>query len=124
MIVVRTELQCKWGRAQEGFKLLGGQASAIKRTRALTDLSGSHDTVILESEVESLDAYFAMLKAIFANPEFKARAAAMGDDASFWLVADWDGVYGRNPHARCFGSIYKSVPMRKRTAHFLSLPVV
>lgn len=87
MIVVRTELQCKWGCVQEvlertkaGFEQLGGQATAIKRTRVLTDLSGSHDTVILESEVESLDAYFAMLKALFASPEFKAMAEARGDD--------------------------------------------
>lgn len=87
MILVRTEIQCKWGRTQEvlertkaGFEQLDGQFDAVKRTRVLTDLSGSFDTVVVESEIESLDAYLAMLKAIFANPEFKAMQAAMADD--------------------------------------------
>ncbi len=88
MILVQTEVQCKWGRVQEalertkaGFDRLSGQVTAVKRTRILTDLSGSHDTVIIESEVESLDAYFAMLKALFASPEFKAmQEATVGDN--------------------------------------------
>lgn len=87
MILVRTELQCKWGRTQEvlkrtktGMEQLGGQFDTVKRTRILTDLSGSFDTVIVESEVESLDAYFAMLNAIFAGPEFQAMQAGMVDN--------------------------------------------
>lgn len=53
--------------------------NVIKRTRILTDLSGRFDTVIVESEVESIDAYFAMLHAAFADPEFQARQAAVTD---------------------------------------------
>ena len=84
MILVRTEMQCKWGRVQEvldgskaSYERMAGQLTAVKRIRILTDLSGSHDTVILEVEIESLDAYFAMMNAIFASPEFKARQAAL-----------------------------------------------
>jgi hypothetical protein len=88
MIVVRTEIRCKWGRVDEALKLsrksyerTSGQLSAIKRIRLLTDMSGPHDTVIVEAEVESMDAYFAMLDAIFASPDFQAAQAdqAAGD---------------------------------------------
>jgi hypothetical protein len=51
----------------------------IKRSRIMTDLSGRFDTVVLESEVESIDAYFAFLHAAFADPEFQAAQAAMTD---------------------------------------------
>ena len=84
MILVRTEMQCKWGRVQEvldssraSYDRMSSQLTAVKRTRILTDLSGSHDTVIIEVEIESLDAYFAMMNAIFASPEFKARQASL-----------------------------------------------
>jgi hypothetical protein len=76
MILVRDKFQCKFpGGAQQAvdrFKsmapLLKSQ-DVIKRARILTDLSGRFETVIFEAEVESLDAYFAMMRAAFANPE-------------------------------------------------------
>jgi len=85
MILVRTEFQCKWGRVQEvvdGFKTMSermNNQNVIKRSRIMTDLSGRFDTVVVESEVESIDAYFAMLHAAFAEPEFQAAQAAMVD---------------------------------------------
>ena len=85
MILVRTEFQCKWGRVQEavdGFKTMSEQMNnqdVIKRSHIMTDLSGRFDTVVLESEVESIDAYFAFLHAAFADPEFQAAQAAMTD---------------------------------------------
>ena len=85
MILVRTEMHCKWGRVREaieGFKTMAAgmnSQNVIKRTRILTDLSGRFDTVIIESEVESLDAYFAFLQAVFDDPEFQARQAAITD---------------------------------------------
>ena len=85
MILVRTEFQCKWGRVQEvvdGFKAMAERMNnqdVIKRSRIMTDLSGRFDTVVVESEVESIDAYFAFLHAAFADPEFQAAQAAMTD---------------------------------------------
>ncbi|MFC1996243.1 hypothetical protein ACFLXI_01385 [Chloroflexota bacterium] len=85
MILVRTEFQCKFGRVQEAidsFKAMAAgmnSQSVIKRTRLMTDLSGRFDTVIVESEVESIDAYFAMLHAAFADPEFQAGQPAPDD---------------------------------------------
>lgn len=86
MILVRTEFQCKSGRVQEvidNFKAMSAMInnqSVIKRTRLMTDLSGIFDTVIVESEVESIDAYFAMLQAAFADPEFQAGQAVSADN--------------------------------------------
>lgn len=87
MILVRTEVQCKWGRVQEvltrtraGFERLASQNTPLKRSRILTDLSGSHDTVIIESEVESIDAYLAFLQAMFDSPEFQEMQAALPTD--------------------------------------------
>ncbi len=87
MILVRTEMQCKWGRVQEvvdSFKAMSQRIdtqNVIKRGRIMTDLSGRFDTVVIESEVESLDAYFAMLNDAFADPDFQAQQAAMTDHA-------------------------------------------
>jgi len=82
MIIVRTAIQCKWGRAGEvlagakaSYEQMQGKLPAVKGVRLLTDMSGSHDTVVIEAEIESMDAYFAMLDAIFANPEWQARQA-------------------------------------------------
>jgi hypothetical protein len=78
MIVVRTEFQCNPGGVKEfveGFKAMAEQTNGqdvIKRSRIMTDLSGSFDTVVVESDIESIDAYFAMLQAAFADPEFQA----------------------------------------------------
>lgn len=86
MILVRTEMQCKSGRVNEvvdGFKAMAQRMNGqdvIKRSRILTDLSGSFDTVVVESEVESIDAYFAMLRAAFADPELQETRAALVDD--------------------------------------------
>jgi len=73
MILERTVLHCKPGTARqmvESFKGLGGrlkEQDVIKSFRILTDLTGSFDTVVIESEIESIDAYFAMLQAMFAE---------------------------------------------------------
>ena len=84
MILVRDEFQCKldWGAQQavERFKSMAHflqSQDAIKRARILTDLSGRFETVIFEAEVESLDAYFAMMRAAFADPEIPATMGEM-----------------------------------------------
>ena len=83
MILVRVEFQTKWGQAQEaverfkaGAEMMRGQTEVVKRSRILTDLSGSFDTVVVETEVESIDAYFAWRDALFASPEFQEAQAA------------------------------------------------
>lgn len=60
--------------------MLQNQATPLKRSRILTDLSGPNDTVIIESEVESIDDYFAMLKTLFDSSEFTEMQAALSDD--------------------------------------------
>ena len=75
MIMVRDEFQCEPGRVNEFVKRFREMANmlnnqgVIKHASIMTDLSGSFDTVVVESEIESLDAYFAMLHATFANRE-------------------------------------------------------
>lgn len=77
MILVRTEFQCNPGGAAafvDGFKAISERMNGqdvIKRSRIMTDLSGNFDTVVVESEVESIDAYFALMQAMFADPEFQ-----------------------------------------------------
>jgi hypothetical protein len=66
----------------DGFKAMSermNNQNVIKRSCIMTDLSGRFDTVVVESEVESIDAYFAMLHTAFADPEFQAAQAAMTD---------------------------------------------
>jgi len=81
MILVRSEFQCKPGRVQEmidNFKAMSAlieQQSVIKSTRLMTDLSGHFDTVVVESEVESIDAYQAMMQAAFADPDLQTEQA-------------------------------------------------
>ena len=100
MIIVRTEIQCKWGRAGEAlesakasYERVSGQLSAVKRVRLLTDMSGSHDTIVVEAEIESMDAYFAMLDAMFASPEHQAMQA--------------ERLSGDHPHASAARTFYK-----------------
>nr|NIP54180.1 hypothetical protein [Phycisphaerae bacterium] len=61
MILERTVLHCKPGTVRqmvENFKGLGErlqEQDAIKSFRILTDLTGTFDTVVIESEIESID---------------------------------------------------------------------
>ena len=83
MILVRSIFQCEPGRVQEfveRFKAMGERMDTqdvLKRSRILTDLTGRFDTVVVESEIESMDAYFAMLEASFADQEVWDEPAAL-----------------------------------------------
>jgi hypothetical protein len=85
MILVRDEFQCKLGVAHQVVERIKAQSdllhsqNVIKRARILTDLSGRFDTVIFEAEIDSIDAYFEMMRAAFANPDIQARSAALGE---------------------------------------------
>lgn len=82
MILERTVLHCPpgtVGKVVENFKGMEAQLKnqdVIKSFRILTDLSGPFDTVVIESEIESIDAYLALLKAMF-NAEASEEAASV-----------------------------------------------
>jgi len=90
MIVVRTILQAAFGKggelaaqmvagntklAEEMNRILGGH----RRWRALTDLSGSFDTVVLEIEAESLAEWERARSAMFQLPAFQESMAHTRD---------------------------------------------
>jgi hypothetical protein len=86
MIVVRTVLQAKFGKAGElaaQFKQVSDQLMSEMgsqgKWRILTDLSGQFDTVIQEVEVESLAAWEASRATMFQQPAFRQSFAAMQD---------------------------------------------
>lgn len=76
MYVVRSIFTCKPGRAKE---LVGKfQAAAphlremgIRNTRILTDTAAGFWTVVVESEVESLDDYFDAVRQRPSNPDLE-----------------------------------------------------
>jgi hypothetical protein len=69
MILVRVTFQAQFGKAGELVELLKQEPPQDVRGRLLTDLSGPFDTVVLETVVESVDAYFQQLQEMFANQE-------------------------------------------------------
>lgn len=75
MKVVRSEVRCQPGRANEvveRFKTIAGQIDSqdvIKRVRIMTDLTGAFDTVVVESEVESIDAYYELIRNMLADQD-------------------------------------------------------
>lgn len=84
MIVVRSETKCQPGRVNElveRFRSIADQLNSqdvIKRARVMTDLTGPFDTVVVESEVESIDAYYELMRAMFADQD-AADAQSIAD---------------------------------------------
>ena len=77
MILVRNVFQAKFGKGGELAKLMvegmraEGGGGGGGRWRVLTDLtSGPFDTVVLEGEAESLAAWEALRRQMFADPSF------------------------------------------------------
>jgi hypothetical protein len=86
MILVRIVCQAKFGKAGEvvaGFKrsaeIIRTLVGPNVRSRLLTDLSGSFDTVIEELELESLAEWERLRAVIFSNPEVQAAEASLPD---------------------------------------------
>ena len=69
MILVRVTFQAQYAKAGELVKLLMQDPSPDTHGRLLTDLTGSFDTVVFETEVESMDEYFSSMREMFANEE-------------------------------------------------------
>lgn len=88
-ILIQSTFQCKQGgtgRFIERFDELTeffGQQEVIKRARLLTDLSGSFDTVIVEHEVESIQAYYDLLKAMHESQDAEPNNA---DEAPLYVT--------------------------------------
>jgi hypothetical protein len=76
MILVRVTFQAQFGKAGEIVELMKRNPPAdIRGGRILTDLSGPFDTVVFETVVESIDAYFRQLQEMFASdPSEEERA--------------------------------------------------
>ena len=77
MIVVRSILQAKPGKAQELARVMadtnrraGAEMGTNARWRVLTDLSGPFDTVVIEGEIESLAAWEQGRAKLFASAAF------------------------------------------------------
>jgi hypothetical protein len=69
MILVRVTFQAQYGQAGELVKLLMQDPPPDTHGRVLTDLTGAFDTVVLETEIESMDQYFTSMREMFANAE-------------------------------------------------------
>ena len=86
MIVVRYVFQAKFGRGDEmvqaykaASEQLSTQATAVRRARLLTDLTGPFFTVVNELEFDSLADWETYRGQIFSNPVFQQMMAQTGD---------------------------------------------
>lgn len=76
MILVRDVFQAKYGKGDELVRLfkeiyeMMGKESVRGDTMVLTDLSGPFFTVVTETKVESIEAFFANMREGFSRPEF------------------------------------------------------
>jgi hypothetical protein len=78
MILVRVTFQAQYGKAGEIVKLMTQDVQPDMHGRILTDLTGSFDTVVIETEVESIDQYFSDMREMFANAEESDSMRAAG----------------------------------------------
>lgn len=78
MILVRVTFQAQYGQAGEIVKLMTQEPQPDMHGRILTDLSGPFDTVVIETEVESIDQYFSDMREMFAKGETSESMRAAG----------------------------------------------
>lgn len=69
MILIRDIFQAKFGKAGEMVEMMKQGPAPGGRARVLTDLTGPYDTVVIETEVESIDEYYQRLREMFAQPD-------------------------------------------------------
>jgi hypothetical protein len=102
VIIVRFVCQAKFGRASEvvaAFKQSREIARTLAgpnvRSRLLTDLSGSFDTVVQEIEVASLAEWERLRAVIFSNTEIQDAESALsgviesGRTEYYTIEAEW-----------------------------------
>lgn len=77
MIVIRNVFRCKAGKAKALVEKLKASSAAmettgsVKASRVMTDLAASFWTVVMETEVESLEAWEKAFSAYGSNPEIQ-----------------------------------------------------
>jgi hypothetical protein len=85
MYLIRGVLNCQPGKVGEMMKKFEAVGAAMERMgykpfRLYTDVSGERFwTLVLESEVESLDDFVTMEAAVMADPEAKEAMAGYHD---------------------------------------------
>ncbi len=88
MYMLREVYTAQRGKAPEvveTFKMLDQaleQAGGYTNRRIYVDYAGPMDTVVYQVEMESLDAYFAMERAVFEDPQAKPLIDAFNTLAS------------------------------------------
>jgi hypothetical protein len=89
MILVRDIFQCKFGTTGDLVRRLKetGLPPGGGRRRVLTDLSGPFHTVVVETVVESIDAYHRRLQEQLADPAFREQAAGMAERIASGRIA-------------------------------------
>ena len=82
MILVRTVLQAQFGRGgelaaafAENNRRITSELGVQRRWRLLTDLSGTFDTVVLETEAESLAEWERVRGELFRTQAFQESMA-------------------------------------------------
>jgi hypothetical protein len=76
MIQVNTTFHTRWGKAEEFVAWMKAGIQAVNKVnphkvRLLTDLSGESNTIVVESEHESLAAWEQFRAAMFSNSAFQ-----------------------------------------------------
>jgi hypothetical protein len=87
MYMLREVCTAQRGKAREvvdAFRTLDNmleQAGGYSSRRIYVDYAGPMDTVVYQVEMESLDAYFAMERAAFDDPQAKPLVDALNTNA-------------------------------------------
>ena len=98
MIMARTVIQTKWGKAKEvvdGMKEMmkeGPMPEGGGRVTLMTDLSGEFHTVVMEAQFESLAAWEKFRATMFTGPDGQEvqddgmSELMVGGSQEFWTI--------------------------------------
>ena len=86
MYMLRELYQAERGKAPDvvaTFKMLDGalEKAGYQNRRIYVDVTGPMDTVVYQFEMESLDQYFTMERAVFVDPEARPLLDAFNTHA-------------------------------------------
>ena len=81
MILVRDVFQVKFGQMDKVLEALKAASerglSTTRVSRILTDISGSHFTLVVETKADSVDAHWAAMQERFNDPELAETIGAV-----------------------------------------------
>ena len=98
MIVIRTVLQCQFGKGGElaaefskAAAAMQAELGAHQRWRVMTDLSGTFDTVVQEVDAESLAQWEEVRVRLFQSKSFreamgKMKGIVVSGHNEFWHI--------------------------------------